>query len=121
MLEVCYQELNLIQVLDILRCGGLARLALCADGRPYVVPMAFQLEAAGAQPILHLASPGKGRKMDILRRNSHVCLEVERASCAWIDTVLAEGQITAGIAEGGGVLLQLLPENISGRRYFITS
>ena len=120
MQEVCYQELNLIQVLDVLREGGVAHVAMCAEGRPYVVPMVFQLEVAGAQPILHLASPARGRKMDVLRRNSRVCLEVERACCAWIDTVLAEGHATAGAAAEGGVLWQVLPESITGRRYFLT-
>ena len=40
-----YQELNLLQMLDVLRGASLAHLALSDGGRPYVVPMAYQLEA----------------------------------------------------------------------------
>ena len=119
MLEVAYQELNLMQIMDILRDGGVARVALCQDGRPYVVPMAFQLEVAGTQPVLHLASPAAGRKMTILRGNDRVCLEVERTSCAWIDTVIIEGRAEAGAAVQGGVLWRVVPQRITGRRFFL--
>lgn len=117
--DMRYQELNLIQILDVLRSGGLARLALSQDGQPYVVPMAFQLEAQGAQLILHLASPGSGRKMAILRGNDRVCLEIEQPGCAWIDTVLVEGRATAGILQRDGVEIRVHPHSLSGRRFFL--
>lgn len=119
MTELRYQELNLIQILDVLRPGGVARLGLCQDGQPYVVPLAFQLEARGAQLILHLASPAAGRKMDILRRNARVCLEIEQQACAWLDTVLVEGRAAIGAVQEGGVLLRVLPEEVTGRRFFL--
>lgn len=118
MAELHFQELNLMQILDVLRPGGVAHLALSGDGQPYVIPMAFQLEVQGMRPILHLASPEMGRKMDILRGNDRVCLEMELPSCAWIDTVLVEGRATAGIAEEGGVALRVHPQGLSGRRFF---
>lgn len=119
--EVHYQELNLMQMLDVLRDGGVARLALSQDGQPYVVPVAFQLEVRRVRPILHLASASTGRKMDILRRNAQVCLEVERPACAWFDVVLAEGRAAIGAEEAGGVQLLVYPETLSGRRFFLTS
>lgn len=119
MTELCYQELNLVQILDVLRPGGIARLGLSQDGQPYVVPMAFQLEARGTQLILHLASPDKGRKMEILRQNDRVCLEVERQACAWIDIVIIEGYAAIGLKEHGGVLLSVHPRTMSGRRFFL--
>lgn len=121
MAELRYQEMNLMQVLDVLREGGIARLALSQDGQPYAVPVAFQLEVRRAQPVLHLASPSTGRKMDILRENDRVCLEVERPGCAWYDVVLAEGRATLGAAEAGGVQILIYPESLTGRRFFLTS
>lgn len=118
--ELRYQELNLMQILDALREGGIARLALAEDGQPYVVPMAFQLEVVRAQPILHLASPAAGRKMDVLRGNDRVCLEVERPGCAWYDVVLAEGRATLGAAQEPGVEIRVHPHTLSGRRFFLT-
>ncbi len=120
MAEVHYQELNLMQVLDVLRSGGLARLGLSAGERPYVVPVAFQLEVRGARPVLHLASPDAGRKVDILRENALACLEVEQPGAAWFDVVLAEGRAALGAAENGGVEIAIHPETLSGRRFFLT-
>lgn len=121
MTEVHYQELNLMQILDVLRPGGVARLALSEDGQPYVVPMFFQLEVRGRQLILHLASPASGRKLRILRGNDRVCLEVEQPACAWFDVVLAEGRATVGAASEPGVELLVYPRVLSGRRFFLTT
>jgi len=120
MVELHYQELNLMQILDVLRPGGVARLALAEDGQPYVVPMAFQLEVQQVQPILHLASPATGRKVDILRANDQVCLEVECPGVAWFDVVLAEGTATLGAAQEEGVHIRVYPHTLSGRRFFLT-
>lgn len=120
MAEVHYQELNLMQILDVLRAGGVARLGLSGDGQPYVIPMAFQLEVQQAQIILHLASPPSGRKITILRGNDRVCLEIERPGCAWYDVVLAEGRATLGAAPEPGVEICLYPHALSGRRFFLT-
>jgi len=121
MAELRYQELNLMQILDVLRQGGVARLALSEDGQPYVVPMTFQLEVRRTQPVLHLASPAAGRKMTILRGNSRVCVEVERPGCAWFDVVLAEGRADLGAVQEPGVEIRVCPHALSGRRFFLTS
>lgn len=120
MAELTFQELNLMQILDVLRPGGVARLALSGDGQPYVIPMAFQLEMQGMQPILHLASPAEGRKLDILRGNDRVCLEIELPGCAWIDTVLVEGRATVGALQGGAEI-RVQPRTLTGRRFFRTT
>lgn len=117
MAELTFQELNLMQILDVLRPGGVAHLALSGDGQPYVIPLAFQLEMQGMRPILHLASPAQGRKMDILRGNDRVCLEIELPGCAWIDTVLVEGRATVGAIQGGAEI-RVQPHKLTGRRFF---
>ena len=115
-----YQELNLLQMLDVLRGASLAHLALSDGGRPYVVPMAYQLEARGSEVMLHLVSPEAGRKIATLRRNDRVCLEIDLPACAWMDTVLAEGRATAGMAEPGrAVEVVVSVMHMSGRRYFV--
>ena len=49
-------------------------LGMVDDGRPYVVPLNFARE--GDELWLHCAS--EGRKLDCLRRQPSVCVEVER-------------------------------------------
>ena len=115
-----YQELNLLQMLDVLRSASLAHLALSDGAQPYVVPRAYQLEARGSEVLLHLVSPEAGRKIATLRRNDRVCLEIDLPACAWMDTVLAEGRATAGMAEPGrAVEVVVSVMHMSGRRYFV--
>ncbi len=49
------------------------RLAMCDGDRPYVIPLSFVLD--GDAVFVHSAA--HGRKLDVLRRNPHVCFEVD--------------------------------------------
>jgi uncharacterized protein len=60
---------------QILESAVVCRLAMCDGDRPYVVPISFVLE--GESLLLHCAE--HGRKLDVLRRNPHVCFEVDEA------------------------------------------
>lgn len=118
--QLRYQALNLMQVFDVLRHASIARLAVAEDGRPYVVPVAFQLEVKDAEIILHMVSLPEGRKMNALRGNDRVCVEIDLPSCAWVDTVLVEGRATVGLAEPGKAIeLRVAAERTSGRRFFL--
>ena len=79
-----------------------------------------ELHQRGSEVLLHLVSPEAGRKIATLRRNDRVCLEIDLPACAWMDTVLAEGRATAGMAEPGrAVEVVVSVERLSGRRYFV--
>lgn len=58
---------------NIIRRASVCRLALCEDGRPYVVPLCFGYEDG----ILYFHSAREGKKLDILRKNNNVCFEVD--------------------------------------------
>lgn len=49
------------------------RLAMCDEGRPYIVPLNFGYQAK--RLFFHTAV--QGRKLDIIQRNESVCFEVE--------------------------------------------
>ena len=55
--ELKYMELNLMQILDVLRAARLTRLAVSDQDQPYVVPMHYQLEVTRGQVIIHLTTP----------------------------------------------------------------
>jgi uncharacterized protein len=57
----------------IIRQCHVCRLGLCEDGQPYVLPMSFGYD--GRSVFLHCAS--QGRKLDVLTRNPHVCVEFD--------------------------------------------
>jgi uncharacterized protein len=58
---------------DILRRALVCRLALCDEGRPYIVPLCFGYK----DNALYFHSANAGKKLDILRKNNNVCFEVD--------------------------------------------
>jgi nitroimidazol reductase NimA-like FMN-containing flavoprotein (pyridoxamine 5'-phosphate oxidase superfamily) len=58
---------------SIIRRAAFCRIAMCDEGRPYVVPVSFGY-ADGA---LYFHSSAAGRKIDVLRRNNAVCVEFD--------------------------------------------
>ncbi len=65
-------------VLDVLRRGEVARIAMVDEGGPYVVPVSYALLPMEAGEPLRLVVHGAraGRKIDALRRDPRVCVEV---------------------------------------------
>ncbi len=70
----------------ILQAAQVCHLGLVDAGEPYVVPVSFGY-ADGA---LYFHSAPRGRKMDILRRQSRLCFQLE-ADCAVIPATEACG------------------------------
>jgi nitroimidazol reductase NimA-like FMN-containing flavoprotein (pyridoxamine 5'-phosphate oxidase superfamily) len=61
---------------DIFATAGVCRIAMVDHGEPYIVPLNFGYR----DNALYIHSADAGRKIDILKRNSRVCFEIEGAS-----------------------------------------
>ncbi len=73
------EVLDLAAVLDVLARGEVARLAMVdAGGGPYVVPVSYAALPPGDGEPLRIVVHGarEGRKIDALRRDPRVCVEV---------------------------------------------
>lgn len=57
----------------ILREAIVCRIALCDNGKPYIVPMNFGFKDNS----LYLHSAREGRKIDLIMRNNNICFEVD--------------------------------------------
>jgi|APLow6443716910_1056828.scaffolds.fasta_scaffold25452_3 nitroimidazol reductase NimA-like FMN-containing flavoprotein (pyridoxamine 5'-phosphate oxidase superfamily) len=57
------------------RCD-VCRIALTDDNIPYIVTMNFGY-SGGVRKKLFFHSAGEGRKIDIIRKNNHVCFEMD--------------------------------------------
>lgn len=115
-----YQELNRMDCMDVLRGTAVTRAAFTDGAAPYVVPMAFQLDAEGDTPVIRLCMPDHGRKVECLCQCDRVCLEFEAPGCAWVDVVLLEGQAVVDAWEkDAGVACRIPAEGMSGRRFFL--
>ena len=73
--------LDRVQIDAILERALVCRIALCDDSTPYILPVNFGYEDG----CLYIHCALEGKKLDILKRNSMVCFEVD------IDHVLVVG------------------------------
>jgi hypothetical protein len=60
----------------LLHKAVVGRLATCADGRPYVVPISIKYERDASDRFLY-SFANVGKKVRWMRNNPHVCVEVE--------------------------------------------
>lgn len=58
---------------DIIRAARFCRLAMSDGETPYVVPLCFGYE----ENAVYFHSAAAGRKIDLLRRNPHVCVQFD--------------------------------------------
>jgi len=58
---------------DVIRRAKVCRLGLCDDGQPYVVPVCFGYDGKA----FYCHSATEGRKLDVIRKNSHACVEID--------------------------------------------
>ncbi|MCP4347165.1 MAG: pyridoxamine 5'-phosphate oxidase family protein [Desulfobacterales bacterium] len=61
------------EIESIIEKSLVCRLAMANEGFPYIVPMCFGYEDNS----LYFHSASKGKKLDILRKNSNVCFEFD--------------------------------------------
>ena len=95
-------ELN--DILSILDKCQVMRLGLCADDKPYVVPLNFAYEAIGDRILIYFHCASQGRKLEIIAKNNNVCFEADFMSeivkadiaCDWgtrFQSVIGEGRV----------------------------
>ena len=67
------------EILAILDKCDVCRLAMVDDGNPYVVPLNFGYTQVNGTITLYFHSANEGRKIDILKNNPAVCVEMDCA------------------------------------------
>lgn len=118
--HLTWQELGAVQCMDVLRQSSVTRAAFFDGESPYVIPLAFRLDADGAAPLIRLCMPDHGRKVQALCVCDRVCLEFELPGCAWVDVALLEGTAALDAWEKDeGIALHVRADKLSGRRFFL--
>lgn len=90
---------DIISILD--QCTVI-RLALCDNGKPYVVPLNFGYKAENGKLTLYFHSARQGRKIELIRQNPNICFEADcsfqlitgEEACDWsaaYESVIGEG------------------------------
>ena len=71
------QITDLAQIREILDTAKVLRLGLAVDNEPYIVPMNYGYTLEGEKLTFYLHSALKGKKLDILRANPRVFVELD--------------------------------------------
>jgi len=64
---------DLSTIEEIINRAAVCRLGLCENSQPYIVPLCFGYK----DNTLYFHSAREGEKLDILRKNSNVCFEID--------------------------------------------
>ena len=71
------EVVNQDEIFDILKRCDTVKIAMRGDVYPYIVPVSFGTEAADGKTVIYFHCAQAGRKVDLLKADSHVCAEGE--------------------------------------------
>lgn len=121
------------EIIKILHECKVCRLAMVDGNRPYVLPMNFGFETHNNSITFYLHGATEGRKLDIIRRNPYVCVEVDcehrlteaKEPCGYgfnFASVIGEGKaeiLTDSEEKARG--LSILMSHQTGKEFFFTA
>ena len=68
---------NIDEIMQIVESAKILHLGLFDSEYPYVVPLHYGYEYTGGSLVFYLHSAKEGHKLDLVRANPHVCVELE--------------------------------------------
>ncbi len=121
------------EILHIVDEAKILHLGLLDEGYPYIVPMHYGYEFADGTFHFYLHSAKEGHKLDLIRNDAHVCVELEtnvelvsggEVPCMYgaaFASVIGEGTAEVVEEEPEKIkALELLMKNQTGKAFEIT-
>lgn len=108
------------ELAELLEGAQVCRLAMAEGEQPYLVPVAVRAVREESGWVFRIQSPVYGAKMEYLRANRRVALELERSCAEGTDTVVAFGIARFVLPPGGGgrAEIKVTAYHLTGRRFF---
>ena len=116
-----YRKLEDGEMDSLLAKAELCRMAMAAEGQPYLLPVAVQTQKDGdGEYVFRIQSPIYGMKMEYLRENRRVALEFERHDADGVESVVVFGIARFALPKNGGgkAEIKITPYQMTGRRYY---
>ena len=119
-------------ILEIIDKAKILHLGLFDEGYPYIVPLHFGYEFADGKLFFYLHSAKEGHKLDLMKKNPNVCIELEcdvepisggeipcRYGCSY-GSVIGKGKAQILSDDSERIKgLELLMKNQTGRNFKI--
>lgn len=105
------------EILEIIDKADILRLGLFDREHPYIVPLHYGYEYEEGKLIFYMHSAREGHKLDLIRNNSNVCIELESDTelISGGDIACAYGAAFASvIARGTAAIVSDVQEKIKG-------
>ena len=118
MANYCYKILNECEIMQVIKQSAYCRLGVSAEGKTYVIPMAFECRRNGKGLTFHMMSEKTGKKMCMMKDNCNVCLEFDCPTRGGVCSVVALG--IAKLEDKGNecVMITVCDLRITGRKYY---
>jgi Predicted flavin-nucleotide-binding protein len=68
---------DIVEIEKIIKECRVCRIAMCDDGKPYVVPMNFGYTLTDGMLAIYIHCAHEGRKAEIFQKNPDVCVEMD--------------------------------------------
>ena len=108
----------------IIEKAKIVHIGMIDDNRPYVVPMQYGFVSAEGKLTLYVHCAKEGRKLDIIKKNPHVFIELETdvALVSGGDIPCKYGSAYASVmGDGIAILVEDVQEKILGLQLLMTA
>lgn len=105
---------DLEQILGILDRGKIVQVGMIDGDRPYVVPMNYGYTMVGGKLTLYLHGATRGRKLEVLRKNPNVFVEIHTDVVPFEGVAACQYGVSYSSVMGEGVAE--LVEDVEGKK-----
>ncbi len=100
------------EIKSIIDNASVCRIALCDENKPYVVPVHFGFDHNS----LYIHSAPEGKKIDILKKNNNVCVEIDLDHKVEVGKVVCSSgtKYKSVIASGKAIFIEDIEEKKKG-------
>ena len=112
-----FKTLEPYEILNIIDSARYLRLSVCENNQPYVIPMCYCYKKDGSNIVFYLYSKDSGQKMNCIKTNDKVALELEQQTHHGVISVVAFGQAVIKNDDPTMSIIEVTTNKITGRVY----
>ncbi|MEG0050967.1 MAG: pyridoxamine 5'-phosphate oxidase family protein [Terrisporobacter sp.] len=99
---------------DIISQCQVVRVGMCTKNKPYIVPLNYGYEISNEQLILYCYCTSEGKKLDILRENPNVFIEIDRENNLIQKDASYKSEYFSILSSGKAEFVDLIYDKIHG-------
>ena len=116
-----YEIMNQDEIINLINNTEECNLALAKDNIPYIVPMKYKSRIIGEDIYIFMNSKNRGKKIEYLKKNKNICLEMKRKLWSCKETIIVSGKVSLLNEKKNicNIIVKTNLKDITGRRFFL--